>query len=118
MACSPVTATTRPHRIRQRSSTCRGSLTTPLRSSPKNGYTPNTWKLWCGSAPWGMASASAGHDRPARRRNRWSDPFEKLAAQPVGLHDPRVQWVVQVVGGGDELQVWPGALERPKALTQ
>src|SRR5450631_2759077 len=51
-------------------------------------------------------------------QQRWSDPFEQPAAQPVGLDDPSIQRVVQVVGGGNELEVRPGALELSQALAQ
>src|ERR1035437_5427630 len=89
---------------------------------------PSTWKLWWGRAPLGMASTSAGQDRPARRRKRSSsDPASRAGptrssnrppSQPVGLDDLSVQRVVEVVGRGDELQVRPGTLKLPQPLAK
>ena len=42
--------------IRHWSRTCSGCSTTPERSRPSHGYTANTWKQWCGTAPAAIVS--------------------------------------------------------------
>ena len=69
---------------------------------PTHGYTPNTWKLWCGTPPASTPSARNWNLLPTCCRNRSAiespsfpieNPVEQFVADPVGLHHPLVQRV-------------------------